>query len=291
MEINNMKVSCLKKKNKYNQTEKEFEDLLLKHKIPFVSRVKVRLDNDEYFTESEFDYIIPGAIVEVKKKFNICRKHIKQLLRFIAIIPQDYKVYIYTPSKLDFTMDDIHNRSFPSECYKDDVVKNFLSNIHRFVTINSIDLILSDYISGILKRVDFMTLDVGILRSLSKYDSDVFETLPCGNGKKIYTTIECYNKAISMSSDQEIEKIANFEINIISKENIENFNGIKITGKNIHLPEKDELFNILPYHLDYRVPRLIHPKREVCKISEKCQNCGNFFFIESKEIHLSKCSS
>ena len=130
------------------------EQYLIKCNVPYKKNQKLRIEKNMV---AEFDFIIPGAVIEVKSgnplnnnRDDISTSNEKQIKRFFTYIPKTYIVYIYVEKS--------YISSFSTLCQKYDRLK-VISDLSE-ITINENNII--HYCSNIhvLRRLFFHNMFV-----------------------------------------------------------------------------------------------------------------------------------
>jgi len=226
------------------EAEDHVEQYLIKHDIPYKRNVKVYKNKTQ---THEIDFIIPGAIIEVKHR--ILKKHciysIKSLLKQIARLKQLYKGIIYFYNRSD-EMDDYTRSTF---------------NELGVVCIKDLDDIKYDTYS-------YFTSETGIIKTMSSYLNNDYDAFVHKFKDNIYTTPNTYYRCIVIMTDDEIERLTKYNIKLVdSHKKLKN--PVLINSRDNSFLHSFDIFNIrikvLGLDNEVRNPtRLISGYTEIC---------------------------
>ena len=246
---------------------KEAEDLVevqlqdsnipYKRNVKFTMRVK---QGTKYRKEivTEFDYIIPGAIIEVKTA--ILNNHridavITQLKKQLSIIPKNFTIYL-----------------FSKEPIKD-------NNTIKLLEFNTRIKILATTKDITIVNLPIIVDDTRCLKSFASLNNSHIDELLKFN--KIHTYRDKYNKIYSLATEEELQQLKKFSF-ILQDENIlkkypDNY--IIVSNKKWYNQqfEKRYLFKVFFHFIDYHELQNKYPIRSVEGTSSKCSKCNKLY--------------
>lgn len=231
--------------------EKSCEIYLIHHNIPY--KKNITLCRDRQFI-TEFDLIIPGAIIEAKsgeyKVDHILshKKLLKQITTQLENIPKDYIIYVLFERELD------------------PLVKVQYEFNDRIKVIHKMDDI--KYIP-----FPYCIIDTNVLRSFASTSNPEYKTL-LQLYPEIITTRKAYNRSIVMMDEEEKKRFDQF--NIIIQEEIPK-RCVLLHGRNVVY----DLFDVFIIHRKYHQLRNSSPLYELDSTSMKCNMCQKIHFIEN----------
>lgn len=251
------------------RTEDYVEEQLKNLNIPYKRNRKIKQDNQLLV---EYDFIIPGAIIEVKTtllnqniddneyevKINTLKK---QLQRQQQYAPYDYNIYVYCDK-------------YVSDELKQQI--QYTDKIKIISSINDIQII----------NLPIVAESINSLKSLASVNNNEFTYL-VKKFNTIHTYTETYNKVYSLVDEQEMKRLESFNI-ILHDEKIPH-NHIRLIEKNrINIQNyRENLFNMFSYEIKYYKINNIYPVRLVDGFSKYCEKCNKIFM--SHFIEKGKC--
>ena len=250
------------------------ENYFKKNGIPYTKNAKVS-DSRE-----RFDFVIPGGIIKIRtgkmdgsneKPFYTLENQLKNTL---DIIPDNFNIWlITTPDNVNVEM-------------VEDLI-SFSDRVHWVKSLEDIKIL--NYTVNVYHE--------GYIRSLASTLNIDFENDVKFYSGKLVTTQEIYDKAITMLTDTEMEKLNKFKFNIGSKNHYKPGN-IRIKFKKNIISSSRSLRDILEcFYITKRIyglemtngPRILI--REIEGISTKCSGCSNIFYNSKTERHLRGCNT
>ena len=267
--------------------EKECEQYLIEHCIPYRRNNIIYADCDRekknkhgYVrgnTLCEFDFIIPGAIIEVKAATENtinCGKFFKtlkiQISNFKKYIPTDFNIYVY-----------IHNVT-EEQCKK-------YSDLLGII-------IITDFNEIKCESIPYFITDPCALRSLIT-DNEERNNKMINKYKTIITLQKSYTKAYITFTDNEKKIFEKYNIKI--KENIDDISSYCIFKKSSdtqlikscdYLAPDYKIFKIFceKYQVIERKSKCI-PLVKIPEISDECLTCNQLFFINRLDVNKVCC--
>jgi len=273
---NNKRWKIKTKCNKNNFFENKCENFLKKNNIPFKRGVKlleeIEVSSSKFCDITEFDFIIPFGIIELKSCpidcdfFQKWETHFyKQIHTHFMHIPSNFKSYILLNSK-ELT-----------EKVRNEVEKISALYNNRLIILNSINDLP-------LIKVPVFVKDIRIIRTFASNDLQVDEY---NNYIKTYPKIlikkDVYNRAICIMNPDELERLNKFIFEFYDRFD-DSVGYIELIGKQYSCTRSDddnELFNIFQHY----IPTLLLSNRRIIKmefdgVTKKCNRCNYINFIE-----------
>ena len=259
-----------------NEKGKEAEDFveseLLRLNIPYKRNIKYKnkygVRGSKKFVKgvvSEFDFVIPNAIIEVKASFQVGNYSdlkrdaiISQLQKQLKIIPNNFTIYLFIKEKIN-----------------DESLKKSFEFCKRIKILDSIDQITREELPIVIE-------DIKCIKSLASLENTNIDNLiKHYNNKIINLAKDKYNKIVSFLNDKEMIQLKEFKFKLYEDENnYENF--ILITNQKwkSQQSKKDRMFNVFYEFIDYFEIKSKYPLRCIKEISDTCEKCDKIFMVQ-----------
>ncbi len=223
------------------------EEYLKKNSISYLRNKELIIKSQPV---TEFDFIIPGAVVEVKSSYNGNSKNklARQLTKMEKYIPQDFVIYLYvhTDETKNLTAD-------MKQCDRVKVIKDFSEIKHQ--------------------HYPYYTTDTKVIRSFGSEENEVHDEL-VKKYKEICTTQWFYDRATTHFTDQELKRFQSLtKFKIVDSE----------PSRCIILARSEVAFKMFDNFVEViHAYELLNkePVREVPGISVKCQKCQKINTLE-----------
>lgn len=246
-------------KQRCNEAEDYVEDYLKNKCIPYKRNVKIYIDS----ITVEIDFVIPGAVIEVKNE-EISGDYSNQVIRISRQINQQKEVLDLKHMKYYF----YNHKKF----INDKLVKEF----------REIDVSYIIDVSNITCDIAYFYINNHrIVKTLAFPNNENYLDL---YKNRLYISSELYNSCIVSMTDEELGRLNEYNPKIIkSQQELEN---PVIIGENFgnqrcyHGYHHYEIFNIFNMEYKRNISIKRYPTRHIPGYTKICDVCNRLFFIK-----------
>jgi len=246
------------KTNRGDEFEDTCEQELVARGIPF--RRGVRLVDRNNCLLAEFDFVLPGAVIEVKSGKHKDRREKAQMHLLLEYTPPDYVVYLYRPACLD-----------------DDASES--KRVRHIKCLDDLKINLLEW--------PVYADDPAVLRSLGSTANTNYEVFlrMCNTTAAAQATKRVLERAIVMMNPDERTRFDKLAFSTVKSKP---HRCIQLTNRKITLPKRtlvhstahDELFKVFfcycrPFPLQSSKPLSLLPG-----VSIQCRHCHRIVFVE-----------
>jgi len=259
------------------------QQYLEKYEIPFKRNINIYNNhNNQLF--AEFDFIIPGALIEVKNNKHKNKKIITQFKKYIDLVKnKDMKIYLIYANYNDDDDDDDELIKLIKDSTICDVIKN-LDDI-KDIKYN--------------KYMKYYCKDRTLIRSLVVQSPEDYNEIKKNiKGKIVFDKFQ-YDYATVIMTEEEIDILKSYDFEVsewfnTDKNYIEIVSTKYIMQNKLRFNDINYVFNVFLYKIKKLSLEMCNnekrkPLRIIPNISIRCDGCNNIILVNSKCIKCIKC--